>query len=198
MDNLFTLTVNETHYYLVNVQGGKLLIDAGWNLAAFKDQMQVHQLDFNEIRYVMFTHHHHDHAGIIQDIKDLSGAKLIIHDKQIPYLDELRWYYRKNNLHYNPIKVETGDLVSPSRATLASIGIRAEIIEPPGFSPDSISLALDNGFAFIGDLPMPNCTIPENRIEVMASWRKLISKGMHIFFHSRANPVQVPTYEEEF
>jgi ribonuclease/clavin/mitogillin len=95
MENLITLTVNSTHFYLIDLPTGKLLIDAGWGLAQFTHQMRAYKIPFSDIRYVMFTHHHPDHAGLVQDIKNLSGARLIIHEQQIPYLKDLRDYYAK-------------------------------------------------------------------------------------------------------
>ena len=43
-----------------------------------------------------------------------------------------------------------------SRALLEQIGIRGEIVPTPGHSADSVSLLLDDGSAFTGDLtPLP-------------------------------------------
>ena len=56
MDNLLTLTINSTHFYLIDCQRGKLLVDAGWELAQFTSQMKAFKISFNQIRYVMFTH----------------------------------------------------------------------------------------------------------------------------------------------
>lgn len=185
MDYLVTLTVNSTHFYLVDCQGGKLLVDAGWDLPSFSAQMKARQVAPTAIRYVMFTHHHPDHAGLAQDIKDLCGAKLIIHPLQIPYLKNLRGYYAKKG-GYTPIRIEKGDLVGPDRAALAAIGVQGEIVETPGHSPDSISLALDSRAAFIGDLPAPDLVPPESYEATAASWKKLLGMGVERFYHGHA------------
>ena len=52
--------------------------------------------------------------------------------------------------------MEKSDLISPDRAALQSIGVRGEILETPGHSDDRISLLLDSGVAFIGDLTSPD------------------------------------------
>jgi endoribonuclease LACTB2 len=188
MDNVLTLTVRSTHFFLLDCKGGKLLIDAGWELAQFTSQMKAYKLPFSDIRYVLFTHHHPDHAGLVQDIKDLSGAKLIIHAGQISYLKDLLAYFEKKG-GYNPIRVEKEDLISPDRAALQAIGIRGEILQTPGHSDDSISLALDNGIAFIGDLPHPDFAVPEAHDLVCASWKNLIARGAHTFYHSHTDPI---------
>jgi glyoxylase-like metal-dependent hydrolase (beta-lactamase superfamily II) len=40
-----------------------------------------------------------------------------------------------------------------SREFLANLGLDGEIIATPGHSDDSVTLLLDEGFAFTGDLP---------------------------------------------
>lgn len=187
MHPLITLTVNSTHFFLIDCHGGKLLVDAGWGLAQFTSQLKAQRVPVNSIRYVMFTHHHPDHAGLVQNIKDLSGARLIIHEKQIPFLENLRTYAEKKG-GYTPIRVEKTDLINPSRADLKSIGVYGEIIETPGHSDDSISLALDNGAAFIGDLTAPEMASPENEIVLRESWKRLLDHGAQWFYHSHTDP----------
>jgi endoribonuclease LACTB2 len=188
MDAPLILTVHGTHFYLVRCTGGLLLIDAGWEMDRFKAEMKTHRAAFNQIRWVMFTHHHPDHAGLVQSVRDLSGARLIIHEKQIPYLETLRDFYARRG-GYDPIRIEQGDLVSPDRAALGQIGISGEILETPGHSPDSISLLLDSGAAFIGDLTAPDMVSEENAEEVHQSWKKLIARGAQVFYHSHTDPI---------
>lgn len=187
MDPLITLTINSTHFYLISCQDGKLLVDAGWGLGQFTSQLKNYQVPVKSIRYILFTHHHPDHASLVQDIKDLSSARLIIHEKQIPYLENLRGYFEKKG-GYTPIRVETTDLVSPTREMLKSIGIHGEILETPGHSDDSISLLLDNGEAFIGDLTAPDMVSPENERVVRESWKTLLEHGARRFYHSHTDP----------
>lgn len=188
MNNLITLTVNGTHFYLVDCKGGKLLIDAGWTLPQFTAQMKAYQIPFSSIRYVMFTHHHPDHAGLVQNIKNISAARLIIHQKQIPFLKDLQAYY-ENKGGYEPIQVDKNDLVSPDRAALKAIGIDGELVESPGHSEDSISLALDSQIAFIGDLPSPEFVGEDEYETTCASWRKLIALNVQTFYHSHTDPI---------
>jgi len=188
VENMLTLTVNSTHFYLVDLRPGWLLVDAGWGLTQFTAQLKAYQIPFTAIKYVLFTHHHPDHAGLIQDVRNASGAKLIIHSKQIPFLENLRAFYAKKGGTYVPIRVEKDDLVNPSREKLAAIGIRGEILETPGHSEDSISLAMDSGAAFIGDLTVPAAAGEEQIGEVCQSWKLLLAHGVTRFYHSHAEP----------
>ncbi len=196
METLLTLTYNSTHYYLIDIPGGKLLVDAGMpgSLPKFKAQLKTYRLDFPAIRYVMFTHTHPDHAGIIQEIKNASGAKLIIHEIQVTHLPELRAFAeKKGESDYVPIRIEKGDLVlqTPNHSTLRDLGIPGEVIETPGHSPDSISLVLDSGMAFIGDHPPFPFMDPERDAQWSASWKKLLDSGAQVFYPAHAGPVTV-------
>ena len=77
---------------------------------------------------------------------------------------------------------------APAGIELAAIGIRGEILETPGHSEDSISLALDSGAAFIGDLTGPAAAGEEQIGEVCQSWKVLLAQGVTRFYHSHASP----------
>jgi glyoxylase-like metal-dependent hydrolase (beta-lactamase superfamily II) len=65
-----------------------------------------------------------------------------------------------------------------SRALLEGIGIGCEILSTPGHSNDSVSVLLDDGAAFTGDLtPLPLAGDDEAGIAVAASWRLLRERG---------------------
>jgi glyoxylase-like metal-dependent hydrolase (beta-lactamase superfamily II) len=64
-----------------------------------------------------------------------------------------------------------------SRARLKRIGIAGEIVATPGHSDDSVSLLLDDGAAFIGDLTLPAMATDEQRETVLASWHLLEERG---------------------
>ena len=62
-----------------------------------------------------------------------------------------------------------------SRALLERIGIPGEILHTPGHSDDSVSLLLDDGSVFTGDLA-PEAFLEEEEIAA-ASWRLLRERG---------------------
>ncbi|MBN1402693.1 MAG: MBL fold metallo-hydrolase, partial [Anaerolineae bacterium] len=64
-----------------------------------------------------------------------------------------------------------------SRALLEGIGIAGEILHTPGHSDDSVSLLLDEGSAFTGDLTAPEYIGLEDPQVVRANWRRLRERG---------------------
>jgi len=64
-----------------------------------------------------------------------------------------------------------------SRRVFADIGIAGEIVHTPGHSDDSVSLLLDDGSAFTGDLTPPTLAREDAVRAVTASWRLLRERG---------------------
>ena len=194
MENLVTVTIRSTHYYLIDTQQGKLMVDTGWagSLPALKSQLKRYAIDLAQIHFVMITHHHPDHAGLTQEIKRANHARLIILEKQIPYLENLKSFYAGKG-NYEPIRIEANDLVlqSSNRAVLSEIGIQGEIIETPGHSNDSVSLVLDSGKAFIGDLHLPDFVPDEGRETTCQSWQKLLRLNVKTVYPAHGDPFQM-------
>lgn len=194
MENLVTVTIRSTHYYLVDARAGKLMVDAGWpgTLPELTRQLKRHDIEMGQIRYVMITHHHPDHAGLAQEIKQACGARLIILEKQIPFLEQLHAFYAEKG-GYLPVRVEADDLVlkTANRAALSRIGVQGEIVETPGHSDDSVSLVLDSGMTFTGDLHPPDFVLEEARAVTCESWKKLLRLNARMIYPAHGNPFPV-------
>jgi glyoxylase-like metal-dependent hydrolase (beta-lactamase superfamily II) len=81
--------------------------------------------------------------------------------------------------HYTAITLHDNVVVpiAESRAVLKSLGFEGQLVHTPGHSDDSVSLVLDSGEAFTGDLTWPAMIGPGNADVVMASWRALRDCG---------------------
>lgn len=171
------ITYNSTNYYLEPCDNGFLLIDAGWygKGEVFKKELNLLNIKPEEIKYILLTHHHHDHSAIVQELRTLTNAKLIVHEKQIPYLKAgvtndgnikqynwVLWLIDKLTkpfvkYKYPPISINNSDIVidtDVNNNVLRSIGVSGKIILTPGHSSDSISVLLDSGTVYVGDLAM--------------------------------------------
>lgn len=199
MENLVTVTIRSTHYYLIDIGRGKLMVDAGWagSLPKLKSQLKRYGIGLDQIRYVMITHNHPDHAGLTQEIKQASQARLVILEKQIPFLENLKAFYGGKGV-YEPIRIEADDLVlkSSNRADLNRIGVQGEIIETPGHSDDSVSLVLDSGIAFIGDLHPPDFVQDDARQVTCQSWKKLQKLGVETVYPAHGIPFRIDSLKE--
>ena len=200
VENIVTLTYRSTHSFLVDLADGKLMVDAGWpgSLGALKSQLRACGIQPAEIKFVLITHTHPDHAGLAQDIKQMTGARLMLHTKQMPFLPELEQSLRRKG-GYTPIVVEPGDIVlsAGNRRVLEDLGIHGEVFETPGHSDDSVSLVLDSGRAFIGDLHLPQFASDEAAAALTwDSWRKLLDQRAKTFYPAHGDPFEASIAEQ--
>jgi endoribonuclease LACTB2 len=79
-----------------------------------------------------------------------------------------------------------------SRAFLQGIGIAGTIVSTPGHSDDSITLVLDEGAAFTGDLPLP-LDGAEDFDMVSRSWRLIREHNVRLIYpgHGPIRPLPV-------
>jgi glyoxylase-like metal-dependent hydrolase (beta-lactamase superfamily II) len=183
-----------THFWVVSAGRSRLLVDLGWpgrfgELAANLRRMDI---PLHEIRYGLATHYHIDHAGAAQDLKN-AGVPLLVIDVQAEAIVQMKRWIKPAD-RYTEITTHDNRVVAcaESRALLAGIGIPGEILHTPGHSPDSVSLLLDTGEAFIGDLTRPEGVDREDATEVAASWRLLRERGATTIYPAHGEVFPLP------
>jgi glyoxylase-like metal-dependent hydrolase (beta-lactamase superfamily II) len=153
--NIVNVGYQSTNYYAMDIQDGKLLLDCGWpgTLPQFMKVLQRKGISLNEFRYLLVTHFHPDHAGLVQELKNL-GLKFILPECQVNFVGSFGEYFKGKSLPY--VEIGQNDnltlTLGDSRKLLANIGLDGEILYTPGHSDDSVTLILDEGYAFTGDL----------------------------------------------
>jgi ribonuclease/clavin/mitogillin len=168
-----------TNFWVVSTPKARLLVDLGWPgmFAALEAELKRKDIPLQEITHGLATHYHIDHAGAAQDLKN-RGMRLIVTPEQVPMIEPMK-QWTKHADNYTPISLTDNLVVEcvDSRAFLATLGIAGEIVHTPGHSEDSVSLLLDGGEAFTGDLTLPNMIAEENAALVLHSWRTLKQRG---------------------
>ena len=179
------LKYGNTNCYYIKGEKGSILVDTDWagTLQAF--YKKVKELNITNIDYLLITHYHPDHMGIVQDIIDNVNVKLLVIDVQKDYIHCSDKIFEKNkNINFNPICTEPLIIsCKDSRKFLNNLGINGEIIYTPGHSDDSISLILDEGIALVGDLYDLNSAITFNDEKINNSWNKILSYNISKIYY---------------
>lgn len=185
-----------THYWVVSAGRSRLLVDSGWpgTMGQMRANLKRMDVPLEEIRYALATHYHVDHAGLGQELKQ-AGVPLLVLDVQVEAIPQMkRWTKPQDG--YLEITLQGNVVISAeqSRPLLEGIGIPGEIVHTPGHSDDSVSLVLDDGSAFTGDLPPMGFAPPEAAETVRASWRRLWDLGARVVYpaHGPVRRVQEP------
>lgn len=168
-----------TNYWVVSAGTSRLLVDLGWpgTLGTMLANLRRMDVPLEEIRYALATHYHIDHAGLAQELKQV-GIRLLVMDNQVDAIPQMkRWIKPEDG--YVDITTHDNLVISlaESRGALKEIGIDGEVVHTPGHSDDSVSLLLDDGSVFTGDLTHPALMGESDREVVSASWETLRQLG---------------------
>ncbi len=190
MLNIVNVGYDSSNYYVIETAKAKLLIDIGWpgTLPKLLHALKRIGIPPSNITHLLITHYHPDHAGLAQELKQ-KGVRLIVLENQVAAIPALKQYI-KPKYNYGDIALNDNVHVhtAESRVFLRSLGIDGEIIITPGHSDDSITLILDTGVAFTGDLP-PVSIAEYLTPSVQQCWEQIRAHNVHVAYPGHG-PVQ--------
>ena len=184
-----------TNYWVVGAGTSRLLVDLGYpgTLGIMRSNLDRMGVPLRELRYGLATHYHMDHAGLAQELKQL-GIPLLVLDEQVAAIPLLKKNMKPQDRY---VDITTHDNVTiscaRSRETLRTIGLHGEIVPTPGHSEDSVSLLLDDGAVFTGDLTPLSMAGEDPGGVITASWRRLLQLGAKTI-HPGHGPI-APMYD---
>ena len=186
------LKYGNTNTFFVRGTVGNLLIDTDYagTLPAFYRAIKEHNIKIRDIDYVLATHYHPDHIGLVSELikQDVKLLVLDTQDSYIHFSDEI--FSRDKHLNYEPITAEKATVISSeeSRNFLESIGINGEIVVTTSHSKDSISLILDGGECFVGDLePIEDLGGYEQNEELKSDWENIMRYAPKVIYYAHKN-----------
>lgn len=178
---MIRLRYGNTNTFFIRGEKGGLLIDTDWagTLPAFYKTIKANGIKVSDITFVLTTHWHPDHMGLVSELMK-QGVKLLLPDVQKEYVHFSDGIFARDGMPYQPVDETLATVIScrESRDVLARMRISGEIIHTPSHSKDSISLILDNGDCFAGDLEsFGNIEAYEDNAKLKADWDLILSFG---------------------
>jgi ribonuclease/clavin/mitogillin len=181
------------NFWVIGSGGSRIIVDLGWpgGMGQLLANLKRMDVPLREIRYALATHYHIDHAGCAQDLKR-AGVPLLVLETQAGWIPRMKRFTKPQDNYTEITLHDNVDITfAESRDRLARIGIAGEIVPTPGHSDDSVTLVLDEGAAFTGDLT-PMALAPAERADTLAaSWRRLRDLGVTTIYpgHGPVRPL---------
>ncbi len=153
--------------HIIRGEGGCVLVDAGTPDSEKKIEQALsrHGLSLKDIKLIVITHAHTDHAGSAHAIRELSQAPIVAHaNDAMHYSGETEmtycptgWFGRlflKTPIPQKPYSGFIPDtlLSDGDHLDLGKYGIVGSIGHTPGHTAGSISVQLSSKDALVGDL----------------------------------------------
>ena len=172
-----TLRVGVTNCYLLKADEGYVLVDTGYDREwdAFCKELEKAGVGFGDLTYLILTHHHDDHAGLLNELvaqnprikivmserardplargrKDWSKGGGYI-NRRIYALIALMRVFGKWAQSFPPYMTREDDILVTEEVGLRELGmgLDGKIVQTPGHCTDCISVALPDGDWLVGD-----------------------------------------------
>lgn len=176
-----TLKYGRTRCYLLRGSACNVMVDTdlAGTMPALMAALHEHGLSVADAGRLMVTHFHPDHMGLARALQN-AGVRLVVWGPQVSHAHDADGVYRKwGRCDFHPVDDGAAQVLplARSRDFLAGCGIAGRVLATPGHSPDSVSVVLDSGDAFVGDLcPSEQAALfPDPAYEL--SWKTLLEHG---------------------
>jgi len=214
--NIYPIPLGFDHCYIIQDEGA-VMVDGGSPKMEkeFAKAIEALPIDPRDIKLMIMTHGHWDHIGSAKEIKDLTGARIAMHGNEREWLEKSLkpmppgvtvWGHIfggiiKMFLPFVKIPATEVDLVlGDEEMSLSDYGIPGKVIHTPGHSSGSVSVLLETGEAFVGDLAMnkfplrltPGLPIfAEDLATLKQSWQALLDQGVKTVYPAHGEPFSV-------
>lgn len=219
--NIITIPMAHSNSYLIVSGSQGILVDAGCpgKINDIQVVLERNNLDFSDITLVVLTHTHYDHVGCLAEIKEKSGAKILVHEAEKEFLEKGMTPFPEGTLWFSKIISRIGNIIMPSKSRYQPVSSdivvsngynlgryipHTKIIPTPGHTKGSISLVIGNEAAFVGDTlfnAIPGMVFPpfaDDVPELLKSWRVLIDSGCRTFYPGHGRPLTFKKLKDSY
>jgi glyoxylase-like metal-dependent hydrolase (beta-lactamase superfamily II) len=206
--NIIRILSGRSNVFLLTDGKTNILVDTGPKFVWSILQRRLQKLKVEEIKLLILTHSHFDHAANACRIKKEYGCKVMIHSLEADYLLNGENIVPSGTNPVTGIMVKllanrmlsvaryqpcTFDYAPESSFDLAEFGFNAAVIHTPGHTGGSMSIIVDNEIALVGDTMFgffgwtnypPFAVDP---VQLVKSWGILVKTGCNVFLPSHGS-----------
>lgn len=188
--DILTLRYGNTYTFLVKGSSGNLLVDTDYagTMQGFYRALKANGIMLNQINCVMATHYHPDHCGLIGQLQE-QGVQLLLVDSQVNAVHFPDNIFAREKREYIPVDPAKAIIMAANetRQFLKGLGIEGEIIRTASHSADSVSLILDDGSCFVGDLePREYIEAYAENERLVEDWKTIMNRNPRIIHYAHA------------
>jgi len=195
-DMINKIRYGNTNTFLIRGTRANLLIDTDYagTLPAFYKAIKELGIKVSDISYVLATHYHPDHIGLVSELTD-QGVKLVVMESQtdfIHYSDPI--FAREPHLNYRPIDERNALILKFDEAPsfLDSLGINGNIGRTLSHSEDSIYVSLSDGTFILGDLePLEYLEAYKDNQLLKTDWDNILKQDPKLLLYAHANEKRI-------
>jgi glyoxylase-like metal-dependent hydrolase (beta-lactamase superfamily II) len=191
------------------IDNGITVVDTGLSGKALSILKEVRRLGYktSDVTHILLTHHHTDHVGSLAELKKATGAKVMAHIADAPYIDGTlpqpgpsrpKWLARMLSPFdrmWASIPAEVDKLLNDGDELPILGGIK--ILHTPGHTPGSICLFIpQEKLVIVGDLltnrlrpGLPSRIFTVDMVQEVNSIKKLAGLDFDIIAFGHGRPL---------
>lgn len=207
------LPVGFTNCHLIR-ERGLILVDAGppQKTGLLRKKLQALSISPKDVSLIVLTHAHWDHIASLGEWRKMTGSKVAVNYREREWVEKalkplpkvlstwgvllsLLTRVMAANSHFSGIPVDL--TLQDDGVSLEPFGISGRMLHTPGHTQGSMSVLLDTGDAFVGDLAMNGLplrfgpgmpSLGDDPSAVKASWRLLLHSGAKKIYPAHGKP----------
>jgi len=218
---IVSIPTRRVNVYLVIADGKWMLVDVGAKkyLPIVYEAISSNGLELSNIKLIVLTHTHYDHVDGLKEISERTGARILVHKNEAESLSSGYTRFPSGTgligkfivllgrklypslAAYEPVEA---DIVIDDRYEIGEFGTGVYIIPTPGHTSGSVSLIINNQFAFVGDSMfgiMKESIFPpfaNDTVELMKSWQLLADSGCQNFYPGHGTAISRERFDINF
>ncbi len=207
--------------YLLFKPGEAILVDSGNLGSEVKIIQEMTRLGLHptNLKLLILTHAHYDHAGSARRLKELTGCRIMIHRSEASRLEAgftpipagTRWkakvlvavgrIFAKRLMKYPPA---TPDILVEESARLVEFGFPGRVIHTPGHTHGSMVVLMERGEMLAGDtlfgIPGKRIFPPfaEDPSGLLNSWKMISEMEVLTFYPGHGRSISYSKFMHEF